>query len=197
MFRAIEYWDVPSLYISTCSLYERRRDAACDEESPLREKLCSPYLRAKLDGERLFGGRSDVAIMRLSAPLGPGLRTGTVVPAFIMAARNRGTLTVWGDGAREQDFIDTRDTASLIAAWVSSPRFGMFNMAKGEPTTMLELAHAIIDVIGSGSLVQENREDPNAGIRARYDVGKARSSFRWKPRFTLRQSIAAISGLKF
>jgi len=197
VFRAVEYWNVPSLYISTCTLYERRGDAACDEVSPLREEFESPYLRAKLDGEKLFGQRRDVAIFRLSAPLGPGMRTGTVVPAFVEAARNQGMLTVWGDGSREQDFIDTRDTASLIAAWASSPRFGTFNMAKGEPTTMLELARAIIEVIGSGTLIRQDRADPNAGIRARYDVSKARSHFGWEPRYGLRESIAAISQLAF
>lgn len=195
VFRAIERWDVPSIYVSSCSFLDRTAETPCDETSALLTEIQSPYLRAKLDGERLFCRRTDTTIFRLSAPMGDGLRMGTVVPAFIKAARNDGRLTVWGDGSREQDFIDTRDIASLVSACVHSPRFGMFMMANGKPTTMLELAVTIIEVIGGGTLDRDHRIDPNSGIRARYDISKTCSSFAWRPRYSLRESIATIGEL--
>jgi nucleoside-diphosphate-sugar epimerase len=186
-------WNIPCIYFSGCSLYQSRGVALCDEESELKQLTeLTPYLRAKCDGERLFRASGDAIIFRLSSPVGRGLSRSTVVSRFTQAARTDDILHVWGSGTREQDFIDVRDVARLVALCARGHRFGTFNVASGEPTTMRELAETIVNVFGQGQVAVGQREDPEEGKTARYDRSSVMQAFGWKPRHSLQDCLRVL-----
>jgi UDP-glucose 4-epimerase len=187
------HWNIPCIYLSGCSLYQSRGVARCDEDGELKPPTeLTPYLGAKRDGENLFRTRGDTIIFRLSSPVGAGLSTSTVVYRFIHAARMGNMLHVWGSGMREQDFIDVRDVARLIALCTRRRRFGIFNVATGTPTTMRELAENIVSIFRQGRVIVGQREDPEEGKTARYDTSRAMQAFDWEPCHSLQDSLRAL-----
>ena len=70
----------------------------------------TPYGLSKLAAESVVAQAASHAVLRLSSLVGPGMRERTFVPSLLRAARG-GTLTVFGDGTRLQDYIDVRDAA--------------------------------------------------------------------------------------
>jgi nucleoside-diphosphate-sugar epimerase len=186
-------WNIPCVYLSGCSLYQSRGLARCDERSSLKEPAeLTPYLRAKRDGEVLFQRGNDAIIFRLSSPVGPGLSRTSVLSRFMHAARLGDILHVWGSGSREQDFIDVRDVARLVALCATHRRFGIFNVAAGVPTTMQELAERIVSVWGQGRVTVGHQEDPEEGKTSRYDVSSAIQAFGWKPRYSLQDCLKEL-----
>jgi nucleoside-diphosphate-sugar epimerase len=180
----------PIIYMSTCGLYDRLSADLKHEDSQSPLTITSPYFAAKAEGENLFleGGKVST-ILRLSAPVGLGLKPQLVLSRFIAAARTNGVIKVWGNGSREQDFIDTADVADLILSILSRPATLVVNAAAGAPITMAKLAETVIKVVGSGSIEKSSQPDPRDGETARYAIGRAREHFHWTPRRTLEQSI--------
>jgi UDP-glucose 4-epimerase len=193
--QAARQWEAPVVYASGCSLYDRSDPCFKSETAPVSAE--TPYLRAKLDGERRFSQISGACVMRVSSMVGPGLRQAVVLARFIEEARAARTLEVWGNGLREQDFVATSDVAEFVAAVVRLRLSGTFNIASGEPTTMLQLANMVVDIVGSGSVSAGGRPDPQEKHRARFSIAAARHEAGWRPRVPLSVAIRAIVGTAF
>lgn len=175
-------------YISSCGLYDRE-DRSVKQPSEAALMAHSPYFAAKLDGEALFSTLEPAATcLRLSAPVGAGLPRGLVLPRFIAQLRETGAVQVWGTGRREQDFIDVRDVARLLTRAAQNPVPGTFNLARGVPTTMSQLAQTVIAAAGFGEVVYPGNHDPLDAHTARYDIHKTCSTFGWSPEISLMAS---------
>lgn len=172
---------VPLVYMSTCGLYDRSSSAVKHEGDVSAIRIESPYYSAKFDGERLFASGSQTTILRLSAPVGPGLKRSVVLGRFIMAVRSGATLQVWGSGSREQNFIDARDVADLVTRVIAKPRNCTMNVAAHAPTTMADLAKIVVAVAGKGSIEYSGQIDPHEGETARYSVSRALELYGWLP----------------
>lgn len=189
---------VPIIYMSTCGLYDRSSLNLKYEDGRSPLSITSPYFAAKAEGESLFlkgGGVST--IMRLSAPVGPGLKPQLVLSRFIAAARKNDVIRVWGDGSREQDFVHVADVAKLIVSVLSRPTTLVMNVAAGAPITMAKLAEAVVKVVGAGAVERETKPDPRDGETARYSIERAREYFQWAPSRNLEQSIADLQDEDF
>lgn len=183
----------PTVYMSTCGLYDRRSPAVKLEDDRSLLGVETPYFGAKLAGERLFtGSGTNATVLRLAAPVGRGLKRSLVLSRFILAARQHANLQVWGSGSREQSFVDVRDVAELIARVLSMPRPGIVNVASAQPVTMLALAHIVVEAMGAGHVVQVDRPDPRDGETARYSIERAQEWFGWSPAHSLQDSCAAL-----
>jgi nucleoside-diphosphate-sugar epimerase len=193
--QAALHWKAPVVYASGCSLYDRLDPCFKSETAPVSAE--TPYLRAKLDGERRFSQISGGCVMRVSSMVGPGLRRAVVLARFIEEARVARTLEVWGNGLREQDFVATSDVAEFVAAVVHRRLSGTFNVASGQPRTMLELATMVVEVVGSGSVRVGGRPDPQEKHTARFSIAAARREAGWGPRVPLSAAIRAIVGTAF
>ncbi len=191
VLEAATAWGAQVVYASGCSLYDRADPGFKTPASPLATGL-SPYLQAKHDGERAFG-EIGATVIRLSGPVGPGLPRGVVMKRFVDLARADAVLEIWGTGSREQDFIHVDDAAALLVAAAADPAPGIHNGARGEPTTMDVLAHAVVDVVGSGRVRRADRDDPCEGENARYSIAATRARFGWAPRRTLADMIRSAA----
>lgn len=189
--RACSIWGCPAIYASTCGLYDRRDPRIKDETAPVSG--ASPYFRAKLDGERLMSGLPATCVMRISAPVGPGLRRGVVLAKFIERARAGQPIEVWGSGRREQDFVAAEDIAAFVKLALSRRARGVFNVASGSPVTMRALAEAVVEAVGRGSVQSSGADDPLDGETARYSIDHAAQALGWHPRVPLRAAIETIA----
>ena len=183
--------DVPVVYMSTCGLYDRSSEEVKYEDNALQIRIESPYFSAKLDGESLFEACRKATIIRLAAPIGPGLKPGIVLSRFIMAARANVPIQIWGSGSREQNFIDARDVADIVLKVLADPRPCTLNVAGESPVTMVGLAKAVIGAVG-GTFVFSGKADPREGETARYSIAKARELYGWSPVYNLEASCGLL-----
>lgn len=181
------------IYFSGCSLYNNT-SAFKREEDELNPK--SPYLKAKADGESLFMGTDHSTILRISAPIGPGIKKNLVVSRFIKSALENKTLPIWGSGEREQNFVDSREISELVLKVLKNPIFEIFNVANEQPITMYELANLIIEVTGKGEIEILDKNDPNENQKARYCIDKVKKKYGWTPSIKLEESIRNIIDLE-
>jgi nucleoside-diphosphate-sugar epimerase len=184
---------VPVIYMSTCGLYDRSVADIKHEADPSQVIATSPYFAVKAEGEDMFLSGGGSTVLRLAAPIGPGLKPQLVLSRFIATARESGTIRIWGNGTREQDFIDTADVADLIVRILDYPKTLILNVASGAPTTMSYLAETVVSVIGAGSIEKTTQNDPRDGETARYSIERAKEHYKWSPARTLAHSIANIA----
>ena len=188
-------WKCHAIYASTCGLYDRRDGSIKDEGATVAGS--SPYFRAKLAGEALMASLPETCVMRISAPVGRGLRRGLVLAKFIERARAGETIEIWGSGRREQDFVAAADIGAFVAAAISRRVCGVFNVASGHPVTMRELADTVVATVGSGTVRMADKDDPLEAETARFSVARAAQILDWQPRVELREAIADIADAAF
>lgn len=184
--------NIPVVYMSTCGLYDRSIEGVKNEDDKSLVRIESPYFSAKFDGEKMFLSHPKSPILRLAAPIGPGLKPSVVVSKFIMAARSEEPIAIWGSGKREQNFIDVRDVASLILKVLDNPRSNIINVAAESPITMQELARQVIEVVGRGTFTYSGNSDPRDGETARYSISKAQDLYGWRPKYDILSSIGLV-----
>ncbi|MGO4910730.1 NAD-dependent epimerase/dehydratase family protein [Leeuwenhoekiella sp. W20_SRS_FM14] len=127
----------------------------------------TPYSITKLDGEYyldMYRNQFDVPTtsLRYFNVFGPRQNPksayAAVVPIFILNALQNKPLTIYGDGQQTRDFIYVKDVvaANLLASQTGK---GVYNVALGNSTSVLELAEFIIKITNSKSeiLFKETR----------------------------------------
>jgi nucleoside-diphosphate-sugar epimerase len=192
VLKAAKAWNCLLVYASSCGLYCRDEPDAKTETAPIKD-WGSPYFAAKAAGEAACADYDNAAVLRISGPIGPGLRAGVVMARFIANARDNKPITLWGSGGREQDFVDARDLARLCLTAVKQRARGTFNAASGRTATMRELADTVIARVGAGKVIFADQPDPNENIFARYDVGKAARELNWRPTHSLADMVDTVA----
>jgi UDP-glucose 4-epimerase len=72
---------------------------------------------------------------------------------------------VFGDGRQTMDFVQTRDIARAnVLAMASDVTEGVYNVASGTETSLLELARALLTVMGSDLDVEHGPERAVNGV---------------------------------
>lgn len=119
-----------------------------------------------------------------------------VVNWFIRLAIDNETIKVFGDGKILRDFLYVEDTidAMLMAALNKNAYGEIFNVASGQPLTFIELANTLIEVAQSGRwefapFTPERAAQEPGDFYA--DISKIERIVGWKPRFSLRDGLAA------
>jgi nucleoside-diphosphate-sugar epimerase len=189
---AVVEWGCRLIYASTCSLYDKHVATVKFENMPVIVASGSPYMRAKREGEQMFAEVPSHAILRVPAPIGPGLPDSVVAKRFFNQAVAGEAIRVWGSGKREQNYVDVSDIADLFLRAARSTSVGVFNVAADAPTSMLELAAAIVAVIPKASFRLAGVPDPLEREYARYSNARAREILGWVPKLSLKQSIYSM-----
>ena len=192
---AARIWDCRVIYASTCSLYDKLTEEVKFEESPIFVRPDSPYIKAKSDGEDMFSQLDSYALMRVPAPIGPGLPSTVVAKRFFDLACTGKAISLWGSGLREQNYVDVSDIADVMIKAATVKVNGLFNIAADEPTTMRTLATTMVKVIGRGSVeFLGTTPDPLENERTRYSNRRARSVLGWSQVVSLEDSIRSMLG---
>lgn len=185
-------WGCRVVYASTCSLYDKHAQTVKFEDTDVNVRPGSPYMQAKYDGERLFGKLPSYSILRVPAPIGPGLPDTVVAKRFLNQAIAGQIIRVWGTGRREQNYVDVADIADIFLRASSSTALGLFNIAAHAPTTMLKLAALIARIVGRGSFELAGIPDPLEQEYTRYSNARAYEVLGWTPKVLLKDSIRSM-----
>lgn len=171
-----EYWgNVNPIGIRSC--YDEGKRAA--------ETLTTDYFRQ-------FG--VDIRIARIFNTYGPKMNVndGRVISNFIVQALQNEPLTVYGSGTQTRSFCFVSDLIEgLIKLFFSENQHNPINLGNPEPIQMNQLAHEIIQLTSSDSIVIKKSlpsDDPQ--IREP-NIDKARKYLDWSPQIDRKTGIMA------
>jgi nucleoside-diphosphate-sugar epimerase len=142
---------------STCAIYGDTASLPVRESDP--PAPVSPYAASKLAAEealklytRLHG--LETVSLRFFNVYGPRQDPASpyaaVVPRFIVALRAGRQPTIYGDGLQTRDFVYVGDIVAGLwaAATLSGVAGSVFNVGRGEETSVLDLAQTIGACLG-------------------------------------------------
>jgi dTDP-glucose 4,6-dehydratase len=133
----------------------------------------------------------DTAIVRIFNTYGPRMRPhdGRAIPTFLRQALQHRPITVFGDGAQTRSFCYVDDLVRGIILLAESGYHDPVNIGNPNEFTLLELAQAVIEIIGSGSeIVYEALPTDDPQVR-QPDIGLARQILGWEPEIELREGL--------
>jgi dTDP-glucose 4,6-dehydratase len=182
------------LAVSTDEVYG---DIAAPNRSTEEDKLhgSSPYSASKAGGDlmclayyRSFG--VPVTITRGTNNIGPFQYPEKVVPVFVTNAIDNLPLPMYGDGKQMRDYQFVLDHCEGIDVVLHKGKLGeVYNIGSGVETRNIDLAHAILDLLGKPyTLIQPITDRPGHDRRYAIDNSKARA-IGWTPRHTFAQAI--------
>jgi len=187
------------IYASTCAVYGDATSLPA-EESQLPNPI-SPYAASKLAAEnycaafhRVYG--LETVSLRYFNVYGPRQGYGPysgVITIFVNRALKGEHPIIHGDGEQSRDFISVGDVAEANMSALNAQGVGgeVFNVATGHPTTINELARAVLKVTGKGGLRPVHVEPRPGDIR--YSYGSTEKAER---RLNFRAKVDLMQGLR-
>ncbi|MCD6369431.1 MAG: GDP-mannose 4,6-dehydratase [Thermoproteales archaeon] len=184
------------VYLSSAAVYGNPVNLPIDECHPLNP--LSPYGASKLSGElyvrvyEAYGLKSTV--LRLFNVYGPGQSReyAGVIMRFIERVKKGLPPIIFGDGKQTRDFIYVDDVVSAVELALKKRVSGVFNIATGQPVTILGLAKIICRLAGLD--LKPVFQDPRPGdIRHSYaSIEKARKKLKWRPEVSLETGLRKL-----
>jgi UDP-glucose 4-epimerase len=185
------------LYASSISVYGEQRTNPISEEHPLDPIIT--YGATKLAGEvyckafqKEYG--LNYVILRYSDVYGPRFkRTGAPI-AFLLRALGKRSLQIHGDGSQTRDYTFVTDIAKGTILGIEESAYGkIFNIASGNPCSILDLAGKVNAITGNNKGIEFLSEDNiNSGKyvlrdKRQYsiDITKARKILGFEPEISL------------
>jgi nucleoside-diphosphate-sugar epimerase len=183
------------VYASSSSVYgDAPRLPAAEDD---RLNPISPYAASKVMTEALanvFASSCglDAVGLRYFSVYGPRQRPDMAISRFVGAIEDGGEVTVYGDGLQRRDMTFVGDVVegTLQAAEHGRPG-GVYNIASGRPTALIEILEELGDVMGLP--VNLTRVGNRLGdVRATWgDVARASAELGYAPRTSLREGLEA------
>jgi UDP-glucose 4-epimerase len=185
------------IFASSAAVYGDNQNLPLKEsENP---KPLSPYGVTKITGEyycKVFYELYGIPTVSLRYFNVFGERQGYnqyagVISIFINRALRGEPLIVYGDGKQTRDFIYVKDVvkANILAAESSKANGKVFNVARGERTTILELALKIIDATNSSSSIVFDKPRPGDIRHSQADISEIRK-LGFKPEYSLEDGLS-------
>lgn len=182
------------IFSSSISVYERSKSVLTEDSPKLPSDL---YGASKLAGENLLecleGYGVKVASLRYSSLYGKGQYPGTVLPAMINSALNKGRISLYGTGRRTQDFLRCEDAAMANVLAYEKHASGAFNIGSGQAISMSRLAGEINKAFAGGraDIVRlYEKEDNDPGYRV--SIKKASKILGYKPLFNISEGLQKL-----
>lgn len=188
-------WEsMPFVFISSIGVIGTPRIHPITEAHPVVP--ASVYAASKHFGEelvRIYAQSSAPAVsLRLTSPVGPGLRARRIFSIFVEAALRGEALRV-SEPYRQQDYVDVRDAAAAIVACLDKRVTGTFNLASGNPVSNRTLANRIVAALESGSAIEIAAADDASPLIWDVSIEEASKAFGYRPRFGLENSARTLA----
>jgi dTDP-glucose 4,6-dehydratase len=133
----------------------------------------------------------DTKIVRIFNTFGPRMRLqdGRAIPNFLLQALKGQALTVYGDGSQTRSFCYVDDLVEGIVRLLDSDLHEPVNLGNPEEWTVLKMAEAIRDLIGSSvSIVHEPLPVDDPKVR-QPDISTAREKLGWNPSTSIERGL--------
>ena len=117
-----------------------------------------------------------------------------VITRFIEFSKKGLPLVIYGDGSQTRDFVNVKDVVeAVLASMKNSKAVGeVFNIGSGKPTSINELAKAILDLTGLNlEILMKNLEWAILKIVMRI-FPKLRNSWVMRPMVSLRDGLRIL-----
>ncbi len=171
------------VYISSVQVYGKPVYLPVDENHPTDPftvygvaKLCAEnYMRIACRKSAV-----DFTALRLAFVYGPGQHAKNVIPVFFAKVLKSEPPLIHADGTEIRDDVFVEDIAEAVVKAIQSKKCGIYNIASGEPNTLLSVAEKICEssgastapVVGSGK---------SSWIDRWYSVAKAKNELQFEP----------------
>ena len=165
--------------------------------NPIGIRSC--YDEGKRCAETLFFdyGRQHklrIKVARIFNTYGPRMHPndGRVVSNFIVQALQGQDITIFGDGRQTRAFCYVDDLIEGFIRLMKSPDdvTGPINLGNPGEFTMLELASAVIDLVGSRSKIIHMPLPADDPRQRRPDISKAKIALGWEPKTDLKEGLS-------
>lgn len=189
------------IYASSSAVYKNTLNDSSKESDQLH--LVNDYAVAKrLNEVYLQALTEETGIstnsIRLFNIYGMQQDSRMVIPRFFEQAIAGNPIQVFGDGQQTRDFTHVDDVCTAISKLLEQPAIsGVFNIARGQETTILELAKVIKKVTQSDAAVQLlNFPKERLDYKVNKRVGNPDKLFQeigFKPSITLEDGLSRIA----
>jgi len=163
-------------------------------ETMAADRPSSPYAATKRAGELLCATYSELY----------GIRTPCLRFFSVYGPRGRPDMAVWkftqgvlqppvplnGDGSVQRDFTYVGDVVDgVLAALRVAPQYDVFNLGRGEPTSLLELLRIVEEVIGRKARIELHPAKQEDVPVTHADLTKARRVLGYEPQVGLHEGV--------
>jgi len=188
------------IFSSSASVYGDALFTPMTEDHPFNNRTM--YGATKIAGEQFFRafneqyglGYVGLRYMNVYGPRQPihGAYT-SVITSMLERLSNHQPLIVHGDGSQTYDFVYVKDAARAnLCAASSTVTKGFYNVGRGEGTSILSLAHLLMEITGMDVGV-EFREDRDLAVQRRIaDIRRAQADLGFKAEIELRTGIQLL-----
>ncbi|WP_197518369.1 NAD(P)-dependent oxidoreductase [Mycobacterium sp. E3198] len=175
--------------LSGANIYADSDSPRTESDAAFPSRYGTAYLTSKLAAEVYLSNianRTDmeVLILRVATPYGPGEPAQKVIPTFLRLTAEGKPLRIVGGGVARFNYVHVADVAAAVLSAVGSGDGGIYNIASGEHTSLLELARQVVALYGQGDealQVEPAMPGSFAGF-APLSIEKARQTWRFAPR---------------
>jgi len=187
------------VFASSSSVYGELKDYP--EKEDFIPGPISPYALSKLAGEyyckifSLYYGLPTVSLRYFNV-FGPRQALdddyAVVIPKFINCLLKNQSPPIFGNGRQSRDFTFVQNvvSANLLAAEANKVKSGVFNIAGGKDTCVLDLVKILNKILGKNIHPRLLPKRPGDVFKTLADIGKAAKLLNYKPRVNF------IDGLK-
>lgn len=153
------------------------------------EKLCEFYSRL---------GNTKFTIVRHSNIYGPwdtyDAQKSHVFAATVlkvMKAKSSDTISVWGDGKDERDFLYVDDLINFIKKIIikNKEKFEIYNVGLGKSISVGDLVKKAVILSGKNLSIEFDTSKPQIGNKLAISIAKARRELGWEPKIGLDEGI--------
>ena len=134
-----------------------------------------------------------IKVARIFNTYGPRMRPddGRVVSNFIVSALLGQPLTIYGDGSQTRSFCFVADMVDGLVKLMNTPHevTGPINIGNPNEFTMLELAKAVLDLVGSDQGLEYHPPPSDDPSQRQPDITQAREVLGWRPTVELREGL--------
>ena len=192
------------VYAGSRQQYGRPRYLPIDEHHPLEAIDVNGINKTAAESATLLYHQVHglpTCSLRLTNTYGPRMqmrhpRQG-FVPWFVRRAIEGEEIELFGGGGSLRDFNEVEDVVdAFLRCGVHQAAVGeAFNLGHAEPVTIKQFAELLLEVAGSGSLVERSFPEDRASIdigSVFANYGKIRGLLGWEPRVSLQDGLARM-----
>jgi len=186
------------VFASSMAVYEEAFDADMLTETQMPFPQ-SPYGVTKLAAEhevRILCNRMGIAwhCLRLFNTYGPGQRLSPyvgVITIFADAIRNRGQVSIFGDGMQTRDYLHVEDAAAAFLHSLANPESSgiVCNVGTGTGTSIMALVDMLQDILDYVPARRFEPARPEELIHAVADTALARDALGFEARIPLMEGL--------
>ena len=181
------------LLVSTDEVYGEVPSGRSREDDPFRPR--SPYSASKAGGEHIAHAYMEsfglpLLVTRGSNNYGPNQYPEKLVPVLITNAIDGMSLPLYNDGSAVRDFIFVEDHCRAIDMVLhEAPLGGVYNVGTGAETSGLQVAEAVLEIMGlPRNRIEFVADRPGHDYRYALDISRI-AKLGWEPQVTFAEGL--------